>query len=305
MQNFDTFSTKINKWWQKSEKKICFRHYQAGANTEQDFQRPKSGSEYNNSNGPDCNVAVPRRPSPLQAHSQASPIGHPQSPAYPMYNSPMNSIPSPQQQNSSAQVQPHSPLDVSVPRPNSQTGNVAYPSVITRALNSEKGFTEQRYERNNQQPQQCKNCYRFAIVQFIVCAFVATQQQQNCWDERQTQQQRKFQNQSSTPASTYNSIEIPSRQIEIVTRAEQPQHHRNANQPGYFEAGHQVTLQDLSSCRGDPMTIVKNLQQQQQICQIPPPEVKQEVKAPSKRRKSNDKANSNPPPPPPSELTSE
>lgn len=47
---------------------------QSGSNSD-DFQRPKSGSDYTNSNGPDCNVVVPRRPSPLQAHSQASPLG--------------------------------------------------------------------------------------------------------------------------------------------------------------------------------------------------------------------------------------
>lgn len=144
-----------------------YRHYQQGANAEQsDFQRPKSGSDYSNSNGPDCNVVVPRRPSPLQAHSQASPLGHAPSPAYPMYNSPMSSISSPQQSN---QVTPPSPLDVSVPRPNSQTGSVAYPSVITRALNTDKNFQE-RYER----------------------APPVQQNNQNCWDERQAQN-RKFQ----------------------------------------------------------------------------------------------------------------
>lgn len=60
-------------------------------------------------------------------------------------------------------------------------------------------------------------------------------------------------------------------------------------QQTYFDAntGHQVTLQDLSSCRGDPMSIVKNLQQQQS-CQVQQPEIKQEVKPPIKRRKSSD-----------------
>lgn len=48
---------------------------QQGGTSTDDFQRPKSGSDYNNSNGPDCGVVVPRRPSPLQAHSQASPLG--------------------------------------------------------------------------------------------------------------------------------------------------------------------------------------------------------------------------------------
>ncbi|KAJ8944378.1 hypothetical protein NQ318_017697 [Aromia moschata] len=119
---------------------------------------------------------VPRRPSPLQAHSQASPLGHAQSPAYPMYNSPMNSISSPQQ-SSSNQVAPPSPLDVSVPRPSSQTGNVAYPSVITRALNPDKNFPE-RYERPNHN----------------------NQQNQNCWDERQGQGQL-----GGSQSNNYNS----------------------------------------------------------------------------------------------------
>lgn len=48
---------------------------QQGTSSSEDFQRPKSGSDYSNSNGPDCGVVVPRRPSPLQAHSQASPLG--------------------------------------------------------------------------------------------------------------------------------------------------------------------------------------------------------------------------------------
>lgn len=104
-----------------------YRHYQAQqaqAGSSDDFQRPKSGPEYQprlvycfvflkccvrinytfdvkfSSNGSECNVAVPRRPSPLQAHSQASPLGHAPSPAYPMYNSPMNSMSSPQNANS-------------------------------------------------------------------------------------------------------------------------------------------------------------------------------------------------------------
>ncbi|KAK9870338.1 hypothetical protein WA026_006423 [Henosepilachna vigintioctopunctata] len=246
-----------------------YRHYQQqNATNEQEFQRPKSGSDYSNSNGPDCNVVVPRRPSPHQAHSQASPLGHAQSPAYPMYNSPMSSSISSPQQNSSNQVTPPSPLDVSVPRPNSQNNNVAYPSVITRALNSEKNYPE-RYERPNQ-PQQ-------------------NNQTQNCWDERQN---RKF------PTNQYNNstnnVEIVGRQIDIARNAEPQQRSVGLNiserQQAYFDttSGHTVTLQDLSSCRGDPMSLVKNLQQQS--CQVPQPEIKQEVvKQPAKRRKSNEK----------------
>lgn len=260
-------STKRPQFQQHS----TYRHYQSGS-VEADFQRPKSGSDYPNTNGPDCNVAVPRRPSPLQAHSQASPLGHAPSPAYPMYNSPMNSIASPQQTPTN-QVTPPSPLDVSVPRPNSQAGNVAYPSVITRALNSDKTFQE-RYDRP------------------------VPHQNNNCWQDR-TGQNRKFNsNQTNSTANSYttpgNSIEIPTRQIELPNRTDPvPQRSTSVQAPavadrqqGYFEAGHQVTLQDLSSCRGDPMTIVKNLHQ---TCHVPQGEVKQEVKAPVKRRKSNEK----------------
>lgn len=237
-----------------------YRHFQQqNANSEQEFQRPKSGPDYNNSNGPDCNVVVPRRPSPHQAHSQASPLGHAQSPAYPMYNSPLSSISSPQQ-NSSNQVAPPSPLDVSVPRPNSQNNNVAYPSVITRALNNEKTYPE-RFERANQ-PQQSN---------------------QNCWDERQN---RKFPN---------NQYSNATNNVDISVRTEPQQRTVGLNiserQQAYFDtnSGHTVTLQDLSSCRGDPMSLVKNLQQQS--CQVPQAEIKQEiVKQPAKRRKSNEKA---------------
>ncbi|XP_066246946.1 nuclear receptor coactivator 6-like isoform X1 [Euwallacea similis] len=250
-----------------------YRHYQPqpGQNTNsEDFQRPKSGPEYQaSSNGTECNVAVPRRPSPLQAHSQASPLGHAQSPAYPMYNSPMSSMSSPQQASNGQQVAPPSPLDVSVPRPNSQTGgNVAYPSVITRALNTEKAFPD-RYEHANQN----------------------NQPNQPCWDDRQNQQQqRKFQPNQANTQSTYNNSNST---MEITARQGDGQRQQ------YYDSatGHQVTLQDLSSCRGDPMTIVKNLQQQQ-TCPVPQVEIKQEVPKPSvKRRKSVEKP---PPPPPPS-----
>lgn len=179
----------------------------------------------------------------------------------------MNSISSPQQ-SSNNQVTPPSPLDVSVPRPSSQTGtNVAYSSVITRALNPEKSFPTERYERSNH----------------------ANHQNQNCWDERQNQ--RKYQNNQPTAnqSNNYNS----NANLEM-NRTEQQNQQRvlvvGERQQTYFDTntGHQVTLQDLSSCRGDPMTIVKNLQQQQS-CQIQQPEIKQEVKPPIKRRKSSEK----------------
>lgn len=219
-----------------------YRHYAPGNNAENEFSRSKSGPDYNNS-GPDCNVVVPRRPSPLQAHSQASPIGHAQSPAYPMYNSPMNSLSSPQQNNNNNQITPTTPLDVSVPRPNSQTNSIAYPSVITRALNSQTS-------------------------------------QQNCWDDRN--QGRKFQpNQNNNNYSNANNgIEVT--RVDNMTQRSVTNVDRQQN---YFESGHQVTLQDLSSCRGDPMSIVKNLQQS---CHVPT-EMKQETKASVKRRKSNEK----------------
>lgn len=256
-----TTATEENQSFPAKQFQQNYRHYQPN-NVENDFQRPKSGSDYPNTNGPDCNVTVPRRPSPLQAHSQPSPLGHAPSPAYPMYNSPMNSISSPQQQNT--QVTPPSPLDVSVPRPSTQTNNVAYPSVITRALNSEKTYQE-RYDRPLQQ------------------------NSPNCWPDRTTQN-RKF-NSNQTNYTGTNSIEVTSNRTENVPptqRSTAVQADRQQQQQGYFEAGHQVTLQDLSSCRGDPMTIVKNLQQ---TCHVQPQqtEVKQDVKVSAKRRKSHEK----------------
>lgn len=235
-----------------------YRHYQQQG-TETDFQRPKPGSDYALSNGPDS-TSIPRKQSPLQAHSQASPIGHPQSPAYPMYNSPMNSISSPQQ--SSNQVTPPSPLDVSVSRGTSQTSNVAYSSVITRALNNEKSYGE-RYER------------------------APAQNNQNCWDDR-----RKYQPQNAQNSYNAGNMEA-NRQIEMPNRTDTQQPNRtnlvsvSDRQQGYFDGNHQVTMADLSSCRGDPMSIVKNLQQS---CQVQQPEIKQEEKVHIKRRKSNDKS---------------
>ncbi|XP_015123603.1 uncharacterized protein LOC107045755 isoform X2 [Diachasma alloeum] len=148
---------------QQTPGQTSYRHY-TGPQGDPEYHHPRSksaastDSAYSSNtsqNGPDCGVVVPRRPSPLQAHSQASPLGHVPSPAYPMYNSPMASMssPSPLQhetvnQCSSAsykgaqQVTPPAPLDVTVPRPASQ-GQVGYPSVITRAL----GAGENRYER--------------------------------------------------------------------------------------------------------------------------------------------------------------
>ncbi|XP_014213242.1 uncharacterized protein LOC106642854 isoform X2 [Copidosoma floridanum] len=109
-------------------------------------------------NGPDCaQVVVPRRPSPMQSHSQASPLGHVPSPAtYPMYNSPIASMSSPssmQQQcdgttstpykagGVTQQMTPPSPLDVNITRSPSQQNQVVYSSVITRALGANENKT--------------------------------------------------------------------------------------------------------------------------------------------------------------------
>lgn len=273
-----------------------FRHYQSGNNVESDYHvRAKSSSStdtgYSSSssqNGPDCNIVVPRRPSPIHAPSQSSPIGHVSSPAYPMYNSPMNSMTSPQQHseqttaqlpfNKSSIVPPHSPMDASISRPPSQSNQVAYSSVITRALGIEqsKPYSDSRYERN------------------------ATQSSnQTCWEnDRQTS--RKYSSTSNHSFSS-NSVLTETNTHNTENSPSQTQTNRtlNSNEKLHYFDNSNVALQDLSSCRGDPMSIVKNLQSLQQSCQL------QELKAskvqppvstspvPSKtiapRRKSNEK----------------
>ena len=257
-----------------------YRHYSTGSTSDTEYHHPgrsksaaSTDSAYSSNtstqNGPDCGVVIPRRPSPLQAHSQASPLGHVPSPAYPMYNSPMTTIssPSPLQQHGEntgnqcssgapyktgvQQITPPSPLDVTVPRPSSQ-GQFAYSSVITRALGSNENNkatynTESRtYERQQEFPQ--------------------TQKQQVCWenDNRHTNASRKY----SVTAYAGTNAEInthlaPQQQAQrVVVNVSERQ------QTTYFDTN-QVTLQDLSSCRGDPMSIVKNLQTLQQgSCQI-------------------------------------
>jgi len=258
-------------------------------------ERLLASNNSSSQNGPDCGVVVPRRPSPLQAHSQASPLGHVPSPAYPMYNSPMPSMssPSPLQQHSEPtanqcasggaprhnnpqsqqqqQVAPPSPLDVTVPRPSSQGSQVAYPSVITRALSGEGGNKSyggegRSFERSQQQQQQ----QEFA------------QKQQGCWETGDSRQQPHH----SRPTNKYQTssgygaggMEMP-QQVPAQQQQQQAQQRAalgiSERQQAYFDSspGHQVTLQDLSSCRGDPMSIVKNLQtlqQQQQSCQLQP-----------------------------------
>ncbi|XP_026491595.2 mucin-12-like isoform X1 [Vanessa tameamea] len=252
-----------------STQSSSFRHYQSGNNVESEYHvRAKSSSStdtgYSSSssqNGPDCSVVVTRRQSPLQTAPQTSPLGHGSSPAYPMYHSPMNSINSPQQHGdhySKVNTAPRSPLDASVSsRPPSQNSQVAYPSVITRALGIEqsKSYSENRYERNQNQ-----------------------NSSQSCWDnERQTN--RKYNsngNSSNTSSSNYNnSLSESNTHSEKSTSQSQSSSDRSLSdkhQHPYID-GSNVALQDLSSCRGDPMSIVKNLQTLQQSCQL------QEVKA--------------------------
>lgn len=238
-----------------------FRHYQSGNNVESDYHvRAKSSSStdtgYSSSssqNGPDCGVVVARRNSPSQAPAQTSPLGHGSSPAYPMYHSPMNSLNSPQQHadhyNKINSTAPRSPLDASITRPPSQNSQVAYPSVITRALGIEqsKSYAENRYERNQTQSSG-----------------------QSCW-ENDRQSSRKYTSNSSSSNSFNNGsgltentqAEEPASQAQTTThRLNLPEKHHT-----YFDANN-VALQDLSSCRGDPMTIVKNLQSLQQSCQL-------------------------------------
>ena len=279
-----------------------YRHYSTGSTSDSEYHHPgrsksaaSTDSAYSSNtstqNGPDCGVVVPRRPSPHQAHSQASPLGHVPSPAYPMYNSPMATIssPSPLQQHGEnngnqcssgapfkpgvqQQMTPPSPLDVTVPRPSSQ-GQVAYSSVITRALGSSENNkttfnTESRtYERQQEFPQ--------------------TQKQQVCWenDNRHTNAPRKYAVTTTYGTNTEINTQLPPQQqsqraVNVTER-----------QQAYFDPN-QVTLQDLSSCRGDPMSIVKNLQTLQQgSCQIQQQPVvttagTEQLKQPEERRKS-------------------
>ncbi|CAB3228466.1 unnamed protein product [Arctia plantaginis] len=247
-----TKPNRINNSQYSTTQNSSFRHYQSGNNIESDYHvRAKSSSStdtgYSSSssqNGPDCGVVVPRRPSPSQVAPQTSPLDHGSSPAYPMYHSPMNSINSPQQHgdhyNKVTNTAPRSPLDASVTRSPSQNSQVAYPSVITRALGLEqtKSYNESRYERNQTSSQ-------------------------SCWEsDRHTP--RKF----SSNSTSYNNGGLT-----VNTHNEEPVSQSSSRisipdkQQNYFD-GSNVALQDLSSCRGDPMSIVKNLQSLQQSCQL-------------------------------------
>ncbi|XP_016766169.1 uncharacterized protein LOC552092 isoform X3 [Apis mellifera] len=261
---------------QQQQQQTSYRHYLTGSTADSEYHhsaRSKSAtstdSAYssNNStqNGPDCSVVVPRRPSPLQAHSQASPLGHVPSPAYPMYNSPMATMssPSPLQQHTEnanqcasgssykgtvqQQVTPPSPLDVTVPRPASQ-GQVAYSSVITRALGTAENKTNYNTDSKTYDRQQQD--------------FSQTQKQV-CWENDNRQpNNRKF----SITLYTGGNSEVNPQTLPIQQQVQRVLNVSDRQQ-SYFESS-QVTLQDLSSCRGDPMSIVKNLQTLQGSCQI-------------------------------------
>ncbi|XP_012054111.1 PREDICTED: LOW QUALITY PROTEIN: uncharacterized protein LOC105617149 [Atta cephalotes] len=255
------------------------QHYLTGSTSDTEYHHPgrsksatSTDSAYSSNtstqNGPDCNVVVPRRPSPLQTHSQASPLDHVPSPAYPMYNSPMATMssPSPLQQHETngnqctngasyksgitQHVAPPSPLDVTVPRPASQ-GQVAYSSVITRALGTtENNKTAYNVESKTYDRQQQD--------------FSQTQKQQVCWENgnRQTANgNRKFSVYTGANTATSNGINTQS--LPVQQQVQRLMNVSTDRQQSYFETN-QVTLQDLSSCRGDPMSIVKNLQTLQQ-----------------------------------------
>ncbi|XP_059607630.1 uncharacterized protein LOC132255560 isoform X1 [Phlebotomus argentipes] len=143
--------------------------------------------------------------------SQASPQ---MAAAYPMYNSPMNSMSSPQQPEQ--HYPPRSPLDVTISRANVQNP-VAYSSVITRAV-----ADATRYGQDGR---------------------VA---QQNCWDTTRS----GYAEQQNTSASTGITI-----------------------------------LQDLSNCRGDPMSIVRALQQAEQQQQPASQETEKTSAVPKRRQR--------------------
>ncbi|XP_066587201.1 uncharacterized protein [Prorops nasuta] len=286
---------------QQSQESGSYRHYVSGSTSDTEYHHPNrlkstiatdstyTGNNVQVQNGLDCSVVVPRRSSPLQAHSQASPLGHVPSPVYPLYNSPltvMSQSPSPLQQhvetNGSAYktavqqqkviTTPPSPLDVTIPRSVSQ-GQVAYPSVITRALvttdsNKILYSPENKAYDNRQQD------------------YSQSQKQQMCWENdnnnRHGSLNRKFSIVSYQSGAEDSSLQAQTLLQTVPLQLQQHQHQlqRALNispaavrdgQPVYFDSN-QVTLQDLSGCRGDPMSIVKTLQiqssQQQNPCEV-------------------------------------
>lgn len=114
-------------------------------------------------------IVIPRRPSPHQISSQPSPLGTVPSPAYPMYNSPMN----PSQ----------SPIDASTSRTSSSKSNnqVAYSSVIQRtAVSNWDGTAPMQSQTQaqsiyNQTPAQITKLHQISPVQ-SVCDLQPTNQ---------------------------------------------------------------------------------------------------------------------------------
>lgn len=275
---------------QQPQQQSSCRHY--SSTTDAEYHHParsksaaSTDSAYSSNtsqNGPDCAVVVPRRPSPLQAHSQASPLGHVPSPAtYPMYNSPMASMSSPSslQQplsdgsastpyktgNLQQQMTPPSPLDVSVTRSPSQQGQVGYSSVITRAL----GANENNKTSFSADGNHCFEYSAFFLflgfdfvynMMFIIVASSRStyersqdfsQSKQMCWDSESGQQAAgKFSSSNYLAPDGSESTVLASQQIQRILNV--------TDRSTCLESG-QITLQDLSSCRAQPMSIVKNM----------------------------------------------
>ncbi|KZC12552.1 Glutamine and serine-rich protein 1 [Dufourea novaeangliae] len=264
----NNFTSPPNKITTTSQQRSDSEYHHSGRSKSTASTDSAYSSNNSAQSGPDCSVVVPRRPSPLQAHSQASPLGHVPSPAYPMYNSPMAAMssPSPLQQHAEnngnqcasgppykgtvqQQVTPPSPLDVTVPRPASQ-GQVVYSSVITRAL----GTTETKTTYNADNKTYDRQQHDFPQTQ-----------KQICWenDNRNPIANRKF----SVALYTGGNAEVNPQSLPVQQQVQRVINVSDRQQ-AYFESN-QVTLQDLSSCRGDPMSIVKNLQTlQQSSCQV-------------------------------------
>lgn len=170
--------------------------------------------------------------SPLN-HSQQSPLGHVTSPAnYPLYHSPMTTMSSPSpiqhsdtcssyKQHPSPQVAPLSPLDASLPRPPS-VGHVGYSSVITR--------NDQSYPND-------KN------VDFS---------QKPGWDNIDLQKLRN--NSSKYPG--YSIAENPQNSSSNQVHKQEAMLGLREQQLSCFDS----STNQNSHSRGDPMSIVKNLQ---------------------------------------------
>ncbi|KAJ8678761.1 hypothetical protein QAD02_014548 [Eretmocerus hayati] len=230
-------------------------------NTESEYHHPvrsksaaSTDSAYSSNtsqNGPDCSV---KRPSPMHSHSQASPLGHVPSPAtYPMYNSPMASMSSPsplQPQQTDGlsstpykansmqqQMTPPSPMDVSVTRSPSQHNQVAYSSVITRALGSSEN----------------------SKAAYVVDASDRSAYDRSCWDgdgQHQSNSLRKY------PASTYVTSEGSNSSVhatqQILTIPSRQSSCLQTNQ---------MALQDLSSCRSNQIGANKRIQSLSNDCE--------------------------------------